>query len=157
MAEQFTEEQLTEFKETFSLFDKDGDGTISTKELGTVMRALGQNPTESELQDMINEVDADGNGTLDFTEFLSLMATKTKELDVEEEFIEAFRVFDRDGNGFVSAAELRQALTAMGEKMTDEEVDEIIKEAQIDGEGMINYERFVKMMMGERYAEPPAY
>lgn len=70
MAEQFTEEQLNEFKETFSLFDRDGDGTISTKELGTVMRALGQNPTESELQDMINEVDADGNGTLDFTEFL---------------------------------------------------------------------------------------
>lgn len=49
-----------EFKEAFSLFDKDGDGTITTKELGTVMRSLGQNPTEAELQDMINEVDADG-------------------------------------------------------------------------------------------------
>ena len=51
---------LIEFKEAFSLFDKDGDGTITTKELGTVMRSLGQNPTEAELQDMINEVDADG-------------------------------------------------------------------------------------------------
>ena len=51
---------LPEFKEAFSLFDKDGDGTITTKELGTVMRSLGQNPTEAELQDMINEVDADG-------------------------------------------------------------------------------------------------
>ncbi len=50
----------SEFKEAFSLFDKDGDGTITTKELGTVMRSLGQNPTEAELQDMINEVDADG-------------------------------------------------------------------------------------------------
>uniref|UniRef100_A0A2C9LU79 EF-hand domain-containing protein n=1 Tax=Biomphalaria glabrata TaxID=6526 RepID=A0A2C9LU79_BIOGL len=59
-AEQLTEETIAEFKEAFSLFDKDGDGTITTKELGTVMRSLGQNPTEAELQDMINEVDADG-------------------------------------------------------------------------------------------------
>uniref|UniRef100_A0A0R3Q3G5 Calmodulin n=1 Tax=Brugia timori TaxID=42155 RepID=A0A0R3Q3G5_9BILA len=65
-----------EFKEAFSLFDKDGDGTITTKELGTVMRSLGQNPTEAELQDMINEVDADGNGTIDFPEFLTMMARK---------------------------------------------------------------------------------
>ncbi|TPX57011.1 hypothetical protein PhCBS80983_g04149 [Powellomyces hirtus] len=68
MADQLTEEQIAEFKEAFSLFDKDGDGTITTKELGTVMRSLGQNPTEAELQDMINEVDADGNGTIDFPE-----------------------------------------------------------------------------------------
>lgn len=57
---------LTEFKEAFSLFDKDGDGTITTKELGTVMRSLGQNPTEAELQDMINEVDADGEHTWNY-------------------------------------------------------------------------------------------
>merc|ERR1711924_481150 len=68
MADQLTEEQIAEFKEAFSLFDKDGDGTITTKELGTVMRSLGQNPTEAELADMINEVDADGSGTIDFPE-----------------------------------------------------------------------------------------
>ena len=65
-ADQLTEEQIAEFKEAFSLFDKDGDGTITTKELGTVMRSLGQNPTEAELQDMINEVDADGKFKLDW-------------------------------------------------------------------------------------------
>uniref|UniRef100_A0A8C5XQH6 EF-hand domain-containing protein n=1 Tax=Microcebus murinus TaxID=30608 RepID=A0A8C5XQH6_MICMU len=60
VADQLTEEQIAEFKEAFSLLDKDGDGTITTKELGTVMRSLGQNPTEAQLQDLINEVDADG-------------------------------------------------------------------------------------------------
>ncbi|TKS80995.1 Calmodulin [Collichthys lucidus] len=95
MADQLTEEQIAEFKEAFSLFDKDGDGTITTKELGTVMRSLGQNPTEAELQDMINEVDADGNGTIDFPEFLTMMARKMKDTDSEEEIREAFRVFDK--------------------------------------------------------------
>ena len=60
---------FAEFKEAFSLFDKDGDGTITTKELGTVMRSLGQNPTEAELQDMINEVDADGRQNISFSQF----------------------------------------------------------------------------------------
>jgi len=133
----------------FSLFDKDGDGTITTKELGTVMRSLGQNPTEAELLDMINEVDADGNGTIDFPEFLSLMARKMKDTDTEEELIEAFKVFDRDGNGFISAAELRHVMTNLGEKLTDEEVDEMIREADVDGDGQINYEEFVRMMMAK--------
>merc|ERR1712187_1078401 len=99
-------DQLTWVKEAFSLFDKDGDGTITTKELGTVMRSLGQNPTEAELADMVNEVDADGNGTIDFSEFLTMMARKMKDSDTEEELKEAFRVFDKDGNGYISAAEL---------------------------------------------------
>ncbi|KAD6119670.1 hypothetical protein E3N88_10941 [Mikania micrantha] len=147
MADQLTDEQISEFKEAFSLFDKDGDGCITTKELGTVMRSLGQNPTEAELQDMINEVDADGNGTIDFPEFLNLMARKMKDTDSEEELKEAFRVFDKDQNGFISAAELRHVMTNLGEKLTDEEVDEMIREADVDGDGQINYEEFVKVMM----------
>ncbi len=149
MVEQLTEEQIAEFKEAFSLFDKDGDGTITTKELGTVMRSLGQNPTEAELQDMINEVDADGNGTIDFTEFLGLMAKKMKDTDTEEELIEAFKVFDRDGNGFISATELRHVMTNLGEKLSEDEADEMIREADVDGDGQINYEEFVRMMMAK--------
>jgi len=149
MVEQLTEEQIAEFKEAFSLFDKDGDWNITTKELGTVMRSLGQNPTEAELQDMISEVDADGNGTIDFAEFLNLMARKMKDTDSEEELKEAFRVFDKDQNGFISAAELRHVMTNLGEKLTDDEVDEMIREADVDGDGQINYQEFVKMMMAK--------
>merc|ERR1712048_597374 len=102
-------------------------GTISSKDLGTVMRSLGQNPTACELQDMVNEVDADGNGTIDFPEFLSLQARKMKDTDTEEEIIDAFKVFDRDGSGLISAAELRHVMTNLGEKLTDEEIDEMIR------------------------------
>ncbi|ETS64955.1 calmodulin [Moesziomyces aphidis] len=149
MADQLTEDQIAEFKEAFSLFDKDGDGTITTKELGTVMRSLGQNPTEAELQDMVNEVDADGNGTIDFPEFLTMMARKMKDTDSEEEIKEAFKVFDKDGNGFISAAELRHVMTNLGEKLSDNEVDEMIREADVDGDGQINYEEFVNMMLSK--------
>lgn len=78
------------------------------------MRSLGQNPTEAELQDMINEVDADGNGTIDFPEFLTMMARKMRDTDSEEEIKEAFKVFDRDNNGYISAAELKHVMTNLG-------------------------------------------
>ncbi|NXX43172.1 CALMS protein, partial [Tricholaema leucomelas] len=146
MAERLSEEQIAEFKEAFSLFDRDGDGCITTKELGTVMRSLGQNPTEAELRGMVGELDADGSGTVDFPEFLSLMARKMRDTDSEEEIREAFRVFDKDGNGYISAAELRHVMTNLGEKLTDEEVDEMIKEADGNNDGQVNYEEFVRIM-----------
>ena len=141
-----TDEQIAEFKEAFSLFDRNGDGKITTTELGTVMRSLGLNPTQAELQSMINEVDVDGNGTVDFPEFLSLMAREMKDTDIDEdeELIEAFKVFDRDGSGMISAAELRHVMTNYGEKLTDEDVDEMIVDADVDHDGNINYVEFVR-------------
>jgi calmodulin len=154
-----TEEQVSEFKEAFDLFDKNADGRIPTKELGTIMRALGPNPSDSELQDMIDEVDADNTGSIDFTEFLTMMVRKTKETDSEEEIKEAFKIFDRDDSGFISAADLRQVMTSLGEKLTDDEIDEMIRETDQDGDGRIGYNEFVQLMMGKDQPQeqlPPA-
>ena len=104
-----------------------------------LLGSLEQGLTEAELHDIINDVSADGNGTIDFPEFLTVMARKIKRVDSKEEFREAFRLFDKDGKGFISAAELRHVLTNLGEKPpTDEEVDEMIREADVDGDGQIN-------------------
>eukprot|EP00161_Ancyromonas_sigmoides_P026733 TRINITY_DN9399_c0_g1_i3.p2 TRINITY_DN9399_c0_g1~~TRINITY_DN9399_c0_g1_i3.p2 ORF type:complete len:182 (+),score=105.14 TRINITY_DN9399_c0_g1_i3:2-547(+) len=144
--EQLTEEQIAEFKAAFSLFDKDGDGTITTKELGTVMRSLGQNPTEQELTDMINEVDDDGNGFIDFGEFLLMMARKMKDTDSEEELKEAFKVFDKEGHGFISAAELKHVMTNLA-KLGEDDVDDMLATADPHNTGQVNYEDFVRLVM----------
>ena len=90
------------------------------------------------------EADTDQNGTIDFDEFLVMMA---RCMDSDSDIIkEAFKVFDRDGNGFISSAELRHVVTSLGEKLTDEEVDELITEVDVDGDGQINYAEFVRMM-----------
>ncbi|MCL7045820.1 hypothetical protein MKW94_008680 [Papaver nudicaule] len=98
---------------------------------------IEQNPTEDELQDMMNEVDADQNGSIDFPEFLGLMTRKMKDTDLEDYLTEAFKVFDKDQNGFISVAEFRHVLADLGGDMTDKEVDEMmmIHKANVDGDG----------------------
>ncbi|KAH7424218.1 hypothetical protein KP509_12G095500 [Ceratopteris richardii] len=144
-----SKEQIEEFRQAFKLFDKNGDGTVTTLELGGVMRSIGLNPTGAELQDMINEVDVDSSGTVDFNEFLLLMSRKMKETDSEEELQEAFKVFDRDHDGFISAAELRYVMTNLGEKLTGDEIHEMIREADLDGDGKVSFQEFVRMVSSQ--------
>ena len=106
-----TDAELDSFKETFMMFDKDGDGTVSTKELGAVMRSLGNNPTEEELEEMIEDSDRDGSGSVDFQEFVELMIKREAEKETPEDLKQAFRVFDKDGNGFVSTSEIKYVLS----------------------------------------------
>ncbi|KAI5754330.1 calmodulin-A-like [Diaphorina citri] len=142
-----TEDQVNDFREAFSLFDKDGSGTITAKHLGIVMRSLGRNPSEAELEEMIREVDPEGKGIIDFPHFLELMMKKVKDVESGEELLEAFRVFDKDGDGIINVAELRHVMTNLGEKLTEEEVDAMIAVADQEGLGYIRYEDFVQVML----------
>ncbi|WJX85548.1 hypothetical protein P8452_67984 [Trifolium repens] len=141
------EEQISEFLEDFSLIDKNGDGCITIEELGTAIRSLDVNPTLEELQIMMNDVDANGNGTIEFGEFLDFMARKMKEAQAEKELKEAFWVFDKDKDGYISSNELRSVLRAIGEKVTEEELDQMIKMADMNGDGLIDYQEFIRMML----------
>lgn len=151
MAEEndLTEEEISNLKEAFSLFDRNGDGTITIKELESVMKSLGQNPTEAELNDMVNEIDADGNGKIEFDEFVTLMKRKMEDTETEDIIIEAFKMFDKEGQGLISSEELRNIMTNHGEKLTDEEVDEMMKEADIDF-GDFDYKIFVREIMKKK-------
>merc|ERR1711892_1372787 len=117
-----------EFKEAFDEFDTDGSGTISPEELLGVLRAMGQNPTEDELLNLVMEVDIDGNGTIEFEEFLSMMKKKASEADEEADLREAFKIFDRDKDGFISMKELKKVASMLGTMLTKEEKKEEEKE-----------------------------
>ena len=132
--DELTEQQIEEFKEVFSLFDSDGGGTISNGELGTVMRTLGQNPTQAEIEQMIQEVDVDGNGEIDFEEFCGLMVKKMKESEPEEELVEVFKLFDKDNNGAIDWYDLQAIFKELGEKITEEDLKEMIEEHDHDGD-----------------------
>merc|ERR1711872_1002088 len=138
--------QRMEFKQAFQEFDKDGSGTISTKELLPVMRSMGQNPTEDEVLNLVIEYDVNGDGTIDFDEFLEMMRKQAEQQDNSAELKEAFKIFDRDGNGYIDAAELKKVVTLYGERLSLEEAEELLNEADMDGDGKLDFEEFVKMM-----------
>ena len=129
------------------------------------MRSMGQNPTEDEVLNLVIEYDVNGDGTIDFDEFLEMMRKQAEQQDNSAELKEAFKIFDRDGNGYIDAAELKkvwrtrtgldwteykryfvQVVTLYGERLSLEEAEELLSEADLDGDGKLDFQEFVKMM-----------
>ncbi|KAF9562099.1 EF-hand [Agrocybe pediades] len=162
-------ESLATYKDAFSLFDKDSDGTISLNELGTVMRSLGRHPTDEELRDILNRIDKDHNGIIDFAEFVDLMGKRelslvspalpggkaaavdlgiTREEEELGELYAAFKEFDKDGSGKINITELGTVMNNLGEKLTEQELQMMIDEADLDGDHEISFSEFKKMVGG---------
>lgn len=143
---ELTEEQKQEIKEAFDLFDTDGSGNIDAKELKVAMRALGFEPKREEIKKLIQEIDKDGSGVIDFPEFLEMMTAKMAERDPREEMMKAFRLFDDDETGKVTFKNLKRVAKELGENMTDDEIAEMIEEADRDGDGEIGEDEFMRIM-----------
>ena len=142
-------QQISELKEAFQLFDRDGDGTISTDELGIVLRSIGQNPTDKEIEEMIAEVDDDNNGYCEYDEFLLLMSKKINEGQMDEEMMEAFKTFDNTGKGWISINDLKRVLKQYNETLSDEDIKLMHSETDNDKDGKINFTDFILMMMAK--------
>lgn len=143
---ELSEEQKQEIREAFDLFDADGSGTIDIKELKVAMRALGFEPRKDEIKKTVSEIDKEGTGTIDFNDFLSLMTAKMTEKDSKEEILKAFKLFDDDETGKISFRNLKRVAKELGENLTDEELQEMIDEADRDGDGEINEADFLRIM-----------
>ena len=141
-----TEEQRQEIKEAFDLFDTDGTGKIDAKELKVAMRALGFEPKREEIRRMISELDRSGSGAIEYQDFLDLMTYKMGERDPIEEMKKAFRLFLDDESDRICLRHLKRVAKELGEAMTEEELQEMIDEADRDGDGEISEEDFVRIM-----------
>ena len=146
MVESLTEDEIADLKKVFTQHDKDGDGCIATTELGSVLHALKYPCTDSDIQDFVADIDPDNYGIIDFCEFLSLISRKARNIELEESLLETFKVYDRDGNGYISASELLVVMRKLGEEITLEEANAMIVEVDQDGDGQVNFKDFVRIM-----------
>jgi len=140
----FNETQVETFRQIFDMYDKNGDNVINVEELRGILEILGYSPSPEEVERILVKFDQDESGTIDFDEYLCLIQTWIEQ--DEEQIYEAFKVFDKDGDGFVSAQELKRALTQYGEQFTEEEANEFFNMMDTDGDGVINYEEFVEYL-----------
>ncbi|BHF58672.1 hypothetical protein SprV_0100162600 [Sparganum proliferum] len=141
------EEQLEELREAFALFDRDHDGFISLSEMKTMMKQFSRACTTEEAREIFNKIDTNNDGRIDFREFVTMMTPLMEEGKSDDlHFKMAFEFFDKNNDGEITTAELKQVLHTLHLRLTDAEIDEMILEADSDGNGQVSYEEFTKVM-----------
>lgn len=149
---ELTEEKQREVKEAFDLYDKDKDNFINFEEVDSVFKCLGYSFDKLQIYNILKDYgtlrNAESNEKhLSFKEILNFLGKRNQEYDMEEELIETFKNFDKDGDGKLCHKEIKYLLLTMGEQLLDEEIDDLINEVDTTGEGVIYYEDFVKLLL----------
>lgn len=141
------EQQIGELREIFRSFDRNNDGSLTQLELGSLLRSLGLKPSAEQLDALIGKADTNSNGLVEFSEFVALVAPEllpARSPYTEEQLRRLFRLFDRDGNGYITAAELAHSMAKVGHALTVEELTGMIREADTDGDGRISFSEFAQ-------------
>ncbi|XP_026475153.1 troponin C [Ctenocephalides felis] len=149
--EELDKDQIKLLKNAFDAFDQEKKGCIGVVMVGTILGMLGISLTEGMLNDIIKEVDVDGSGELEFEEFVTLAARFMVEEDagaMQAELKEAFRLYDKEGNGYITTAVLREILKELDDKITSEDLDMMIAEIDSDGSGTVDFDEFMEVMTG---------
>ncbi|RAL46317.1 hypothetical protein DM860_015310 [Cuscuta australis] len=148
-AAKLDDQQIAELREIFRSFDRNNDGSLTQLELGSLIRSLGLNPSADQMESLIQKADRNSNGLIKFSEFVALVEpelvpAKCPYTYTEEQLLKIFNMFDRDGNGYITAVELAHSMAKLGHALTAEELTGMIKEADTDGDGCINFPEFAQ-------------
>lgn len=144
-------EEEKEFREIFNLVDRDGGGSISKQELQQLMDTLAINASQQEIDLMINEIDANNDGEIQFEEFVAVMSRKVQSTYTADEVKSAFKVFEGScPSGFIKLDSLERALTVYGsDRLTSAQVQELLGQIDCDSNGLFDYVAYVNVMMAE--------
>ena len=138
----FDQNQIQEFKEAFNMIDQNSDGFVDKEDLHDMLASLGKDPTDDYLEEMVKM----SPGPINFTMFLTLFGEKLNGTDPEDVINNAFACFDDDGNGKVHEDLLKEALTTMGDRFTDDQVDDVLRDAPIDKDGYLDFTKFTHIL-----------
>ena len=146
-----TEMEIALYKEAFQIFDKHSEGYISSNELGTIMSSLGFNISDEDLNEITNIYDNEqNNNMIDFISFLGIISKKKENIYKEEDLIDAFRIFDKEGNGKISSKELLYVMMSSGEDFNENYIKELISESSMEHDEFIDYQKFVKLLISAK-------
>mmetsp|Transcript_50269 Transcript_50269/g.61669 ORF Transcript_50269/g.61669 Transcript_50269/m.61669 type:complete len:227 (+) Transcript_50269:16-696(+) len=141
-----TNNQLNELKKAFQLFDTNSNGVIDKKELHTAMKLFGQDLNEDQIDEMIDDVDINGDKQIDFNEFSLIMEKRWFQPSNKYEYQDAFKFIDKKGDGVIDFSELKTVLIDLGEDIVDQDIQDMIDEADTNGNGNISFDEFLRMM-----------
>lgn len=148
--EHLTEDQKQEIEDVFKIIDENGNGSIDKQELVKGLRCLGLNPTNSDIKELLDKFDRNNDDALNLSEFAELYIEYTqKNSSVEEDLAEQFKKLDVDGSGYIDIEELRKVLSHGDEKLSDEEIQEVVNEFDTNGDGKITLEEFINGVLSK--------
>ena len=149
MFDDLPKNKIDEYKKIFNSHKKDQDGSVNTSELANIFKSINIDASDEEIKEIIGKLDLENKTEINYEEFLSIINQKDKDVDEEEEVLKAFKVFDKEGNGLININELKDIMLNIGNNWSEDELNEMLGEADIDMDGYINYEEFVRTMMSK--------
>ena len=136
-----------EIKDIFNKYDSNRDGNVTSDELANILKAININVSDEEIKEIIEELELEGNNEINYEDFVSIVNRREKDVDTEEEVLKAFKFFDKEGNGLININDLKHIMITVSKNLSELEIDDMLKEADLDMDGFINYEEFIRSLL----------